>query len=164
MARLKSDASEYVPIATNGHFGQVLAFGLGMALGVGKDFNKGVLKAGFNVSAVGVFEGVLATFHPDNANKEERYFSLDAMLGVIGRIYGSVDFGFVMADLNIAVNLVIRTLIAAYKNLVLELIATVDVSIKYRIKICGVKITAYSSFHTDVNESVDLGGGVRHRG
>ncbi|MEK4348812.1 hypothetical protein [Paenibacillus sp. FSL P4-0184] len=161
LARLKSDASEYVPIATNGHFGQVLAFGLGMALGVGKDFNKGVLKAGFNVSAVGVFEGVLATFHPDNANKEERYFSLDAMLGVIGRIYGSVDFGFVMADLNIAVNLVIRTLIAAYKNLVLELIATVDVSIKYRIKICGVKITAYSSFHTDVNESVDLGGGSK---
>ncbi|SCB77803.1 Uncharacterized protein BCZB5J_00163 [Bacillus cereus] len=151
------DQSERLPKLENGEFRQVLEFGLGMALGIGRDINVGNLKAGFNVSAVGIFEGVLATFHGTEGEKD-RYYKIAAMVGIIGRLYGSVTFPLIRADVNVAINIVAETIIEAYQDLLIRLIADVDVSASIKINLGIKKIKISYSFQTHLEESFSLGG------
>lgn len=61
---LSSDTSEGVPKTSRGNFSPVIAFGIGLRVGMGKDLDYGVLKAGLSLTVQGVLEGVLAWYNP----------------------------------------------------------------------------------------------------
>lgn len=62
--KLSSATSDRVPQTKNGNFSPVIAFGLGLKIGLGKDLNYGVLKAGLSVTIQGVLEGIFAWYNP----------------------------------------------------------------------------------------------------
>jgi LysM domain len=61
---LSSETSDKVPQTTKGNFSPVIAFGIGLRVGMGKDLNYGVFKAGVSVTLQGVLEGILAWYNP----------------------------------------------------------------------------------------------------
>ncbi|HEX5885523.1 MAG TPA: hypothetical protein VFY67_13360, partial [Pyrinomonadaceae bacterium] len=61
---LSSETSDKVPKTTKGNFSPVIAFGLGLRVGLGKDLNYGAFKAGASVTLQGVLEGILAWYSP----------------------------------------------------------------------------------------------------
>lgn len=62
--KLSSATSDRVPQTKNGNFSPVIAFGLGLRIGLGKDLDYGVLKAGLSVTVQGVLEGIFAWYNP----------------------------------------------------------------------------------------------------
>ncbi|HEX3249359.1 MAG TPA: LysM peptidoglycan-binding domain-containing protein [Pyrinomonadaceae bacterium] len=62
--KLSSATSDRVPKTQNGNFSPVIAFGIGLRIGLGKDLDYGVLKAGMSVTIQGVLEGVFAWYNP----------------------------------------------------------------------------------------------------
>ena len=61
---LSSETSDKVPQTTKGNFSPVIAFGIGLRVGVGKDLDYGVLKVGLSLTVQGVLEGILAWYTP----------------------------------------------------------------------------------------------------
>jgi LysM repeat protein len=62
--KLSSATSDKVPKTQNGNFNPVIAFGLGLRIGLGKDLDYGVVKAGLSVTIQGILEGVFAWYNP----------------------------------------------------------------------------------------------------
>ncbi|MEO5930348.1 MAG: hypothetical protein ABIR47_10490, partial [Candidatus Kapaibacterium sp.] len=58
IAKLSSGTSTDMP--TDHDYNPIVAFGIALSLGVGREFNKGILKASATLSLYGVFEGRLA--------------------------------------------------------------------------------------------------------
>src|SRR6185436_17034401 len=63
-ASLTGATSRRVPQIVNGEFHPVLEYGLGLALGLGKEIRKGPLKAGLSIMVEAMLEGAIAWFHP----------------------------------------------------------------------------------------------------
>lgn len=60
---LSSATTDRVPQVTDGSFSPVIAFGLGLRIGLGKDVKYGPLKAGLSVTVQGVLEGLFAWYN-----------------------------------------------------------------------------------------------------
>ena len=75
---------------------------------MGKEIDKGVFKAGISITIVGIIEGVIAKWNPNtpalssgeekNDIQDSYYFWLQGTLGIVGKLFGSVDFGVVKAE------------------------------------------------------------------
>ena len=57
-ALLSGETSHKVPKISNGTFHPVIEFGVGLSIGVGKNIDEGVFKAGLSVTVVGIVEGL----------------------------------------------------------------------------------------------------------
>ena len=62
--KLSNATSNAVPQTSAGSFSPIIAFGLGLRIGLGKDLKYGPLKAGMSVTIEGVLEGVFAWYNP----------------------------------------------------------------------------------------------------
>lgn len=156
--KLSSATTSRVPAATNGNFNPVIVFGLGLQLGVGKYIEKGVLRAGISLTLVGILEGVLARWNPYDAGKEVDYYYywLQGTIGIMGRLFGSVDFGIVKAEVNVTLSLVAQITYECYKDIPISVIASVDVSLSIKIN-CGLfKITIHFSFSARIKETFTI--------
>lgn len=164
--KLSSATTNKVPDATNGTFNPVLVFGFGMQFGLGYDFEAGVLKAGFSLTVVAILEGVLAKFNPyqlgttsasNNAQVAEAYyFWFRGTVGIIGKLYGSVDFAIIKAELNIDIRILAQMTFSPYDPIVLQLSASVSVSLKVKINLGLFKITMSFSFSASIKQSVTI--------
>jgi LysM repeat protein len=153
--KLSSATSDKVPAPTTGWFNPVLVFGFGGQIGLGKSIEAGILRAGFSLTVFGIIEGVLARWLPYNqptsgANRGELqdgyYFSLTGTMGVQGRLYGSVDFAIIKADVDVAVKIFIKITFAAYEDIPILARAQVDVSASVTINLGLFKIKIGFSF------------------
>lgn len=171
--KLSSATTNRVPKADNGTFNPVLVFGFGIQFGIGYEFDAGILKAGVSLTAVAILEGVVAKFNPyqitDGSGStglvEARqtdqveasyYFSLQGTVGIIGKLFGSIDFAIIKAEVNIDIRILASFTFAPYEPIVLNLTASVEVEVKVRINLGLFKITISFSFSAKISQSVTI--------
>jgi hypothetical protein len=168
--KLSSATSNQVPAVTNGTFNPVLVFGFGLQFGVGKSIRYGVLSAGFSITVVGIIEGVLAKWNPykltdggvsDNSQLQGAYyFWLRGTVGVIGKVFGTVDFAIIKADVNIEVKLMLQLTYECYVSIAITVIASVSVSVSISINLGLFSISISFSFAMRLKETfaIETGG------
>lgn len=89
-----------------GTYPSILAFGFAARLGVGKDFTSGPLKAGISVTFFGIIEGAAGYLSNGATNifSKPDALSLKGQFGLIGEIYGSIDFKIISASVNVTLS------------------------------------------------------------
>ncbi len=89
-----------------GDYASILEFGLAARLGVGKDFTAGPLKAGVSLTFFGIIQGAtgyLTGGGIEDFIKEPDALALQGQFGIIGEIYGSIDFVIIKASVNVRI-------------------------------------------------------------
>lgn len=164
--KLSSATSTDVPRANCGQFNPVLVFGIGMQLGIGRYIDKGILKAGFSVTVVGIVEGVIATWLPysnqlppgDRSDVQKAYyFKLKGTLGILGKLYGTVDFKIVKASVSLTVYVMASITYESYKAIIFVVSAGVSVAVSISIDFGLFSISIDFSFSTHIEERFQLG-------
>ena len=84
------------------------------------------------------------------------FFSITGTLGVLGRLYGSVDFAIIKADLNLEIKIYVRVTFASYEPIPITARASVDVSLSVMINLGLFKITFHLSFKCHVEATFVL--------
>ncbi|MEN0003815.1 MAG: hypothetical protein AAF798_06715, partial [Bacteroidota bacterium] len=161
--KLSSASTNRVPVITNGSFNPVIVFGFGAEVGFGKTFNAGILSAGIKLTVFGILEGVIAKFNAYSATavstggsaelSGEYYFWLQGTFGIIGKIYGSVDFGIISADVTIEIKIMAQITFESYEDIVLSVIASVKAKASVKINLGLFKIKISFSFSLRVKQS-----------
>lgn len=168
--KLSNATATQVPKTTKGTFDPVVVFGLGLQLGLGYNFTKGPLSAGFAVTFFGIVEGVIAPWHPydqsgqdsalvaaNDALQSDYYFKLSGTVGVIGLLYGKIDFAIIQASVNVKITLAAQITYESYRAIPLVVLASVDVSVKVKIDLGLFSISISLSFSTTVSATFVLG-------
>lgn len=162
--KLSAVTATQVPATTKGTFNPVITFGLGMQVGLGYNFRKGPLKAGFALTVFGILEGTIAAFHPyqithgsSNAPvQKDYYFHIKGTIGVLGKLYGSVDFGIISASLTVKITLSLSLTYESYQPIPIAVRVTVDVSLKVKVDLGLFSFSIHLSFHADVSAHFDI--------
>jgi len=163
--KLSGATTDKVPKITNGTFNPVLVFGFGIQFGIGYTFDAGILKAGFSLTAVSILEGVVAKFNPyqitdgsgdKNQIDSSYYFSLKGTVGVIGKLFGTVDFAIIKADVNVDIRILTSLTFAPYEPIELNLTASVSVSLSVKIKLGFFKISIHFSFSMKISQTLTI--------
>jgi hypothetical protein len=153
--KLSSASTDRVPAATDGWFNPVLVFGFGAQIGLGKSIEAGILRAGFSLTVFGIIEGVLARWLPydgsaPNSRKQDLqdgyYFSLTGSVGAIGKLYGTVDFAIIKADVNLELKIKLQIVLASFQPIPISVAVSVVVSVSVKINLGLFKITIDLSF------------------
>jgi large repetitive protein len=149
-----------------GDYASILAFGFAVRLGVGKDFVAGPLKAGVSVTFFGIIEGA-AGYHialSTDIFKRPDALSLQGQFGVIGELYGSIDFVIIKASVNVrlqaSVGIVLKWEPAAGNDgsILLYIQASVSVSVSVEINLFLFSITISFSFNASFRFDWQLAG------
>jgi LysM repeat protein len=151
---LNGATSNRVPRITNGTFSPVIELGIGLSLGIGRTFEAGPLKAGMYVNLVVVFEGALGWFHPDDGNAgTEVYYWGRGTAGIVGKLYGSVDFKVIAVDISVEISAMATVEFAAYKATIVDL----NLSLRASASIKIVFFRVYFSFSLTLRTSFVIG-------
>ncbi len=140
----------------NGTFNPVVELGLALRVGLGKDINEGIMSAGISITVAGTLQGMLTFYHPNNGGEKSTYFTLSAMLAIIGKIYGSINFAIISARLDITAMVSIRATFALYEPVLLNFKAYVSVELTVSIHIIFT-IHIHLHFSMTVSESFTIG-------
>ncbi|MET3132788.1 LysM repeat protein [Oxalobacteraceae bacterium GrIS 1.11] len=164
--KLSSATSNQVPTIDNGRFDPVIIFGFGVTVGIGKDVDYGMLKAGFSLTVFGILQGVIAKFcpYPGNSNlpatkgqlQDGYYFELDGTFGIIGMLYGSVDFVVIKASVSVTIKVMAQITYISYHDIPISLIASVDVTASLSIDLGLFSITLHFSFSMTIKETFTI--------
>ncbi|MGA3372743.1 MAG: hypothetical protein ABSC48_13385 [Terracidiphilus sp.] len=134
----------------------ILAFGLAARLGVGKDFTAGPLKAGISVTFFGIIEGATGYLVSGSTDifREPDALMLKGQFGLIGQIYGSLDFVIIKASVNVTLSASIGIVLHLEKNvpgfdgsILLYVQASVSLSVSLTINLFLFSITISFSFN-----------------
>jgi len=168
--KLSNATSTKIPKTDLGTFDPVIEFGLGLQLGLGYNFEKGPLKAGFALTVFGIIEGVIAPWHPYDSSGTEMvrassggalqsdyYFKVSGTVGIIGLLYGSVDFAIISASINVKIVLSLQITYECYREIPVIASASVTVSLKVKIDLGLFSISISLSFSTSVSATFILG-------
>ncbi|MBY0217780.1 LysM domain-containing protein [Paenibacillus illinoisensis] len=162
--KLSGPTATSVPVSPYGQFSPVLEFGFGMRLGIGKEVHKGPLVAGFSVTAIGMLEGVLASWQPYGEKSSSRestglqladqyYYKLKGTVGIQGRLYGNVDLSIIKASVDVAITLATQMVYEAYRDLEIAVVAEVDIKVKIKIGRGPFRIKINISYSASIRES-----------
>lgn len=164
--KLSSATTNKVPATSYGNFNPVIVFGIGLQVGVGYSVNYGILKAGFSLTLFGIIEGVIAAYHPYSGQLQESnpqavetsyYYYLRGTIGIIGKLYGSIDFGIISASVNITIMVYVQATFEAYNKIPLSIVASVDVSVAASLNLGIFSITIHFSFSATIRQDVTIG-------
>ena len=143
-----------------GSFSPVIVAGLGLRIGLGKDINKGILKAGLSLTVTGIVEGMLA-FYNDNDRRPEYdstvYYYLSGQIAIVGQLYGEINFAIISARLDILVRIGVTFQMAALEPMVFGFFAEVSVSLTVKVNLGILNISISLSFSTSLRESFTIG-------
>lgn len=163
-AKLSSDtAQDLVPQADNGLFNPVIAFGFGLSVGVGKSIHYGILSGGFSVTVFGILEGVIAKWNPyvlpgqtDDNLQSSYYFSIHGTVGLMGSVFGEVDFAIIKAAVNVGIEVYVDFRFASYENIALTVAAAVRASASLTLNLGLFKLHISFSFSIQVKETLTI--------
>ena len=168
--KLSNATATQVPKTNKGTFDPVIVFGVGLQLGLGYNFTKGPLSAGFALTVFGIVEGVIAAWHPYDKSSQQAsvtelglalqsdyYFKLSGTVGVIGLLYGKIDFSIIKASVNVKFTLSLQITYESYRAIPLVATATVDISVKVEIDLGLFSITISLSFSATVSATFIIG-------
>lgn len=151
---LNGDTSTKVPRITNGNFSPVLELGVGLAAGVGREINAGILKGGVYVEIEVMFQGVLAWFNPNSSGTAPaKYFACQGVVAIHGKVYGSVDFAIIKVSVTLEAYAQASVTFECYKPTVFDL----SVSVEARAKIKFLFFSISFSFHVTLDVSFSIG-------
>lgn len=165
-------AGDLVPATDKGLFQPVVIFGFGIRIGIGKSVNYGILKAGFSFTFMVILEGVLAQWHPyPNSQKEIRslrksdagsidgdyYYKLAATAGISGRLYGSIDFCIIKAEVNIAIDVSVLICLESCRPVIFTICACVRVEAKVSLNLGIFSISIHFGFSLSLKETFRIG-------
>lgn len=85
------------------------------------------------------------------------YYKISGTIGVIGKVYGSIDFAIIKASLNLTITITLQAVIEAHQPFLVAISASVDVSLSVSINLYFFSITIHFSFKTTIRESFTLG-------
>ena len=138
---LNGETSASVPRIINGRFAPLIEFGLGLQIGVGKTFNKGVLKAGIVIAIEGLLEGTLAFFEPEDPTvPKDTFYRISGTIALVGHIYGVVDFAIIKARVDVYAYASVSATMQAYEATVLVLEAGVIVKLSVKVVFFRIKL------------------------
>lgn len=164
--KLSSTTTTLVPQTDYGNFNPVIAFGIGIQVGVGYSVNYGLLSAGFSITIFGILEGVIAAYHPYEGNLIESnksevetsyYYWLQGTFGLIGKLYGSIDFGIISANVDITIEIYVQATLEAYNKMPLSIVASVDVKVTAKLKLGIITIKIRFSFKAKIRTDLTIG-------
>jgi len=152
----------YLSSATNpdvfkGTYATIEGFGFAVRLGVGKDFTAGPLKAGVSVTFFGIIQGAAGylTSNGGDIFQTPDALSLQGQFGIIGELYGSIDFVIIKASVNVRLQASIGIILALEPpsvpgggngSILLYIEASVSVSVSVEINLFLFSITISFSF------------------
>ncbi|WP_095197979.1 hypothetical protein [Mesorhizobium carmichaelinearum] len=157
------------PDVFKGTYQSILAFGFAARLGVGKDFTAGPLKAGVSVTFFGIIQGAagyLTSGGGDLAKKPDA-LSLQGQFGIIGELYGSLDFVIIKASVNVRLEASIGIILALEPpsvpgggggSILLYIEASVSVSVTVEINLFLFSISISFSFNASFRFEWQLAG------
>ena len=163
--KLSSATTDKVPQTTKGWFNPIIVFGFGAQIGLGKSIEAGILKAGFSLTVFGIVEGVIARWLPyeapplaksNNELQDGYYFSLTGTMGVQGRLYGSISFAIISAELNVEISIYVRITFASYEPIPITAKASVDVTLTVKIDLGLFSISIHLGFKASVQATFVL--------
>jgi LysM repeat protein len=164
--KLSSATTNKVPQIVNGTFNPVIVFGFGMQIGFGKSIQYGVLSAGFSLTVVGILEGVIAKFNPyqltegSNGDKSQvqgaYYFWLRGTIGIIGKLYGTVDFAIIKANVRVEIKLLLQLTYESFVSISITVTASVDVSVSIEINLGIFSFSIDFSFSMRLKETFTM--------
>ncbi len=155
---LSAETAEKLPAATNGSFSPVISFGIGLRVGIGKEINKGLLKAGLSIVVQGSLEGTYAQFNLYNSQSgDANYYYIVGKLSLVGHIYGSVDFAIISAELDLKVYISTRIVFESYEPILISFTAGVSVSLRVRVNLGIFSFSINLSFSTRITEAFTIG-------
>lgn len=184
---LSSETSGGVPKTSAGNFSPVIAFGLGLRVGLGKDLDYGVLKAGMSVTVQGILEGIFAWYNPYPASLtsggtagaqmvpaaprqmvgrrqlaaaaggDDFYYMIQARVSLVGKLYGSIDLAIITATLDVEVRVSLRLTLEAYRAIDVYFEVRVSLSLKVKINLGLFKITINLSFKLNLSFGFKVG-------
>jgi len=167
--KLSSATATQVPKTNAGTFDPVIVFGIGLQLGLGYDFTKGPLSAGFSLTVFGIIEGVIAAWHPYSSSttrsitvlgdslQSDYYFKISGTVGVIGLLYGKVDFAIISASVNVKIVLSIQITYESFRAIPLTATAYVSVSVSVKIDLGLFSFSISFSFSMTVSAQFVIG-------
>ena len=171
--KLSNATATQVPKTDKGSFNPVIIFGLGLQIGLGYNFVKGPLKAGFALTVFGIIEGVIATYRPyDNSDnlpavsntasvQESHYFKIKGTVGVIGLLYGEVDLKIISASLLVNITVSVQIVYESYRAIPLSVTASVKISLKVKIDLGIFSFSISVSFSATVSAKFVIGSDSR---
>jgi LysM repeat protein len=128
-AYLTGATSETVPAISNGTFAPVIELGIGLSIGLGKEIRKGPLSGGIYVTVIGILEGTVAWFTPDNkAAADGTFYRISGMIGIVGKVYGKVDFAVIKVSVSLTARLTVRLTLEAYQATTVQVTVEVEAS------------------------------------
>ncbi|HEX8642929.1 MAG TPA: LysM domain-containing protein [Allosphingosinicella sp.] len=157
--KLSAATSTVTPVTQFGTFHPVIVFGLGFRVGLGYNFTAGPLTAGFALTAFAMIEGVIAPYHPyqppaaGGSVQHDYYFKITGTAGIIGLLYGSIDFAIIKASLSVNITLSISLTYESFQPMEIDASASVSVTLSVSIDLGLFSITFHLSFHADVSAS-----------
>lgn len=168
--KLSNATSTEVPKTNLGTFDPVIQFGLGLQLGLGYNFQKGPLKAGFAITVFGIIEGVIAPWHPyqpagttlvraanGGALQSDYFFKVSGTVGVIGLLYGSVDFAIISASVNVKIVLSLQLTYQCYREIPIIASASVTISLKIKVDLGLFSFSISLSFSASISATFIVG-------
>ena len=165
--KLSSATATQVPQTTKGLFNPVIIFGIGLQIGVGYSINAGILQAGFSITVFGIVEGVIAAFAPyqpaqltggsGGSLQKDYYFKLQGTIGLIGKLYGTVNFVIIKADVELLVQVYVQATYESYRAIPLVIAAHVSVKVSIKIDLWLFSITISFSFAMTLKATVTIG-------
>lgn len=136
---LNGDTSTSVPKITNGNFSPVIELGVGLAAGVGREINVGVLSGGAYVQIEVLFQGVLAWFNPTSSGASPAtYYRAQGVVAIYGKVYGRVDFVVVSASVTLEAYAQAMVVFECYRPILLDF--SVGVRAEASVKILFIRI------------------------
>jgi LysM repeat protein len=163
---LSSATCPQVPQSTKGSFNPVIVFGIGAQIGFGYTANYGILSAGFSLTALGILEGIIATWQPYNYIGESEnqtdvstsyYFWIKGTIGVMGKLWGTIDFSIVKATIDLTISATVSTTYESYMPMPFSFTVRVSVTVSVKINLGLFSVTIHFSFRMTISESLTIG-------
>lgn len=151
---LSQETCTQVPEIRNGRFAPVIAIGVGLSLGIGRNFDFAVAKGAVSLKFFAIFEGIFAVYTPsDTSQKKDFYYAAKAVAGIYGRLFLSVDFGILSVSANAEVRAYASVVFESYQPMLFAV--DLDLKVGASIKILFVKISF--SFHFSMHMDFSIG-------
>src|SRR4030095_6174830 len=116
--------------------------------------DKGILSAGATITVLAVLQGVFGWFNPnDSSAPSALYYLIQGKAAIVGKLYGTVDFKIIRADISVVASASVTLTVEAYRPIIVELSIGVEISVS--IKILFIRISF--SFSTSLDLSFTIG-------
>lgn len=157
---LNGATAKRIPQTTRGQFNPVIEAGVGLRVGIGREINKGIFRAGLSLTVVGIVEGTLAFYHPnDNDPRYDNamYFYLSGYVAVVGLLFGEVNFAIIQAEVELQVTIGVTLVFEAYEAIVFTFFARVSVRVSVRVNLGLFSFRISLSFSTSIESQFSMG-------